>query len=206
MLLRGELRSSTWWLVVALPSTWKCSWCKYEHICPSARWTLGKGAVQTFPLAAVLPTSRKSISRMYNHLYLWYHSTDVSLFKERAVFIVGTNSHYEWEWACKHKFSLLNCRFGGTSNNTASFGTLANQNTPTFGSLSQQSTGFGTQSSGFSAFGTGGGGRRNYYNKSNRSHISRFHWNSTVIAQLPIKNRAWSSYIGTVAWRSHCRD
>ncbi|XP_028940712.1 nuclear pore complex protein Nup214, partial [Antrostomus carolinensis] len=48
--------------------------------------------------------------------------------------------------------------FGGTSNNTASFGTLANQNTPTFGSLSQQSTGFGTQSSGFSAFGTGGGG------------------------------------------------
>uniref|UniRef100_A0A8C0U168 Nuclear pore complex protein Nup214 n=1 Tax=Cyanistes caeruleus TaxID=156563 RepID=A0A8C0U168_CYACU len=40
--------------------------------------------------------------------------------------------------------------FGGTSNNTASFGTLANQNTPTFGSLSQQSTGFGTQSSGFS--------------------------------------------------------
>ncbi|KAM6336836.1 nuclear pore complex protein Nup214 isoform 3-T3 [Alca torda] len=51
--------------------------------------------------------------------------------------------------------------FGGTSNNTASFGTLANQNTPTFGSLSQQGTGFGTQSSGFSAFGTGGGGRRN---------------------------------------------
>uniref|UniRef100_A0A803WBF9 Nuclear pore complex protein Nup214 n=1 Tax=Ficedula albicollis TaxID=59894 RepID=A0A803WBF9_FICAL len=50
--------------------------------------------------------------------------------------------------------------FGGTSNNTASFGTLANQNTPTFGSLSQQGTGFGTQSSGFSAFGTGGGGRR----------------------------------------------
>ncbi|KAM6316300.1 nuclear pore complex protein Nup214 isoform 2-T2 [Podargus strigoides] len=48
--------------------------------------------------------------------------------------------------------------FGGTSNNTASFGTLANQNTPTFGSLSQQGTGFGTQSSGFSAFGTGGGG------------------------------------------------
>uniref|UniRef100_A0A8C3K5V3 Nuclear pore complex protein Nup214 n=1 Tax=Calidris pygmaea TaxID=425635 RepID=A0A8C3K5V3_9CHAR len=47
--------------------------------------------------------------------------------------------------------------FGGTSNNTASFGTLANQNTPTFGSLSQQGTGFGTQSSGFSAFGTGGG-------------------------------------------------
>uniref|UniRef100_A0A8C9U835 Nuclear pore complex protein Nup214 n=1 Tax=Serinus canaria TaxID=9135 RepID=A0A8C9U835_SERCA len=40
--------------------------------------------------------------------------------------------------------------FGGTSNNTASFGTLANQNTPTFGSLSQQGTGFGTQSSGFS--------------------------------------------------------
>uniref|UniRef100_A0A8C2SW76 Nuclear pore complex protein Nup214 n=1 Tax=Coturnix japonica TaxID=93934 RepID=A0A8C2SW76_COTJA len=36
--------------------------------------------------------------------------------------------------------------FGGTSNNTASFGTLANQNTPTFGSLSQQGTGFGTQS------------------------------------------------------------
>uniref|UniRef100_A0A8C3BY49 Nucleoporin 214 n=1 Tax=Cairina moschata TaxID=8855 RepID=A0A8C3BY49_CAIMO len=50
--------------------------------------------------------------------------------------------------------------FGGTSNNTASFGTLANQNTPTFGSLSQQGTGFGTQSSGFSAFGTGGGGRK----------------------------------------------
>uniref|UniRef100_A0A8C4UKA8 Nucleoporin 214 n=1 Tax=Falco tinnunculus TaxID=100819 RepID=A0A8C4UKA8_FALTI len=49
--------------------------------------------------------------------------------------------------------------FGGTSNNTASFGTLANQNTPTFGSLSQQGTGFGTQGSGFSAFGTGGGGR-----------------------------------------------
>ncbi|XP_031457595.1 nuclear pore complex protein Nup214 isoform X2 [Phasianus colchicus] len=48
--------------------------------------------------------------------------------------------------------------FGGTSNNTASFGTLANQNTPTFGSLSQQGTGFGTQSSGFSAFGSGGGG------------------------------------------------
>ncbi|XP_068770354.1 nuclear pore complex protein Nup214 isoform X2 [Struthio camelus] len=48
--------------------------------------------------------------------------------------------------------------FGGTSNNTASFGTLASQNTPTFGSLSQQGTGFGTQSSGFSAFGTGGGG------------------------------------------------
>ncbi|XP_056361381.1 nuclear pore complex protein Nup214 isoform X4 [Oenanthe melanoleuca] len=48
--------------------------------------------------------------------------------------------------------------FGGTSNNTASFGTLANQNTPTFGSLSQQGSGFGTQSSGFSAFGTGGGG------------------------------------------------
>ncbi|XP_072208901.1 nuclear pore complex protein Nup214 isoform X1 [Excalfactoria chinensis] len=48
--------------------------------------------------------------------------------------------------------------FGGTSNNTASFGTLANQNTPTFGSLSQQGTGFGTQSSGFSAFGTSGGG------------------------------------------------
>ncbi|XP_009075682.1 PREDICTED: nuclear pore complex protein Nup214 [Acanthisitta chloris] len=48
--------------------------------------------------------------------------------------------------------------FGGTSNNTASFGTLANQNTPTFGSLSQQGTGFGTQNSGFSAFGTGGGG------------------------------------------------
>ncbi|XP_021269246.1 nuclear pore complex protein Nup214 isoform X2 [Numida meleagris] len=48
--------------------------------------------------------------------------------------------------------------FGGTSNNTASFGTLANQNTPTFGSLSQQGAGFGTQSSGFSAFGTGGGG------------------------------------------------
>ncbi|KAM6399840.1 nuclear pore complex protein Nup214 [Rhynochetos jubatus] len=47
--------------------------------------------------------------------------------------------------------------FGGTSNNTASFGTLANQNTPTFGSLSQQGTGFGAQSSGFSAFGTGGG-------------------------------------------------
>uniref|UniRef100_A0A803VHJ0 Nuclear pore complex protein Nup214 n=1 Tax=Ficedula albicollis TaxID=59894 RepID=A0A803VHJ0_FICAL len=49
---------------------------------------------------------------------------------------------------------------GGFGNNTASFGTLANQNTPTFGSLSQQGTGFGTQSSGFSAFGTGGGGRR----------------------------------------------
>ncbi|XP_065593472.1 nuclear pore complex protein Nup214 [Cyrtonyx montezumae] len=48
--------------------------------------------------------------------------------------------------------------FGGTSNNTASFGTLANQNTPTFGSLSQQGTGFGTQGGGFSAFGTGGGG------------------------------------------------
>ncbi|XP_064027119.1 nuclear pore complex protein Nup214 isoform X2 [Pogoniulus pusillus] len=48
--------------------------------------------------------------------------------------------------------------FGGTSNSTASFGTLANQNTPTFGSLSQQGSGFGTQSSGFSAFGTGGGG------------------------------------------------
>ncbi|XP_071881562.1 nuclear pore complex protein Nup214 isoform X4 [Anas platyrhynchos] len=48
--------------------------------------------------------------------------------------------------------------FGGTSSNTASFGTLANQNTPTFGSLSQQGTGFGTQSSGFSAFGTVGGG------------------------------------------------
>uniref|UniRef100_A0A8C6YRQ4 Nucleoporin 214 n=1 Tax=Nothoprocta perdicaria TaxID=30464 RepID=A0A8C6YRQ4_NOTPE len=47
--------------------------------------------------------------------------------------------------------------FGGTSSNTASFGTLANQNTPTFGSLSQQGPGFGTQSSGFSAFGTGGG-------------------------------------------------
>uniref|UniRef100_A0A8C2STQ2 Nuclear pore complex protein Nup214 n=1 Tax=Coturnix japonica TaxID=93934 RepID=A0A8C2STQ2_COTJA len=39
--------------------------------------------------------------------------------------------------------------FGGTSNNTASFGTLANQNTPTFGSLSQQGTGFGTQSNVF---------------------------------------------------------
>ncbi|XP_069729275.1 nuclear pore complex protein Nup214 isoform X1 [Phaenicophaeus curvirostris] len=48
--------------------------------------------------------------------------------------------------------------FGGTSNNTASFGTLANQNTPTFGSLSQQGTSFGTQNSGFSAFGTTGGG------------------------------------------------
>ncbi|XP_068012085.1 nuclear pore complex protein Nup214 isoform X2 [Melanerpes formicivorus] len=48
--------------------------------------------------------------------------------------------------------------FGGTSSNTASFGTLANQNTPSFGSLSQQGTAFGTQSSGFSAFGTGGGG------------------------------------------------
>ncbi|XP_054249611.1 nuclear pore complex protein Nup214 [Indicator indicator] len=48
--------------------------------------------------------------------------------------------------------------FGGTSNSTASFGTLANQNTPSFGSLSQQGTAFGTQNSGFSAFGTGGGG------------------------------------------------
>ncbi|XP_042334849.1 LOW QUALITY PROTEIN: nuclear pore complex protein Nup214 [Sceloporus undulatus] len=47
--------------------------------------------------------------------------------------------------------------FGGTAS-TASFGTLASQNTPTFGSLSQQSTGFGTQSSGFSGFGTSGGG------------------------------------------------
>ncbi|XP_027679219.2 nuclear pore complex protein Nup214 isoform X3 [Chelonia mydas] len=48
--------------------------------------------------------------------------------------------------------------FGGTSNNTASFGTLANQNAPTFGSLSQQTTGFGAQSSGFSGFGSSGGG------------------------------------------------
>uniref|UniRef100_A0A8C3IFR1 Nuclear pore complex protein Nup214 n=1 Tax=Chrysemys picta bellii TaxID=8478 RepID=A0A8C3IFR1_CHRPI len=47
--------------------------------------------------------------------------------------------------------------FGGTSNNTASFGTLANQNAPTFGSLSQQTTGFGTQSSGFSGFGSTSG-------------------------------------------------
>nr|XP_056716137.1 nuclear pore complex protein Nup214 [Euleptes europaea] len=47
--------------------------------------------------------------------------------------------------------------FGGTSS-TASFGTLASQNTPTFGSLSQQSTGFGTQGSGFSGFGSTGGG------------------------------------------------
>lgn len=90
----------------------------------------------------------------------WSHSTDGSLFKECTVFVMGTNFHYEWEWTCKHKLSLLNCRFGGTSNNTASFSTLANQNTPTFGSLSQQGTGFGTQNSGFSAFGTVGGGRR----------------------------------------------
>uniref|UniRef100_K7FJM7 Nuclear pore complex protein Nup214 n=1 Tax=Pelodiscus sinensis TaxID=13735 RepID=K7FJM7_PELSI len=48
--------------------------------------------------------------------------------------------------------------FGGTNNNTASFGTLANQNAPTFGSLSQQTPGFGTQSSGFSGFGSSGGG------------------------------------------------
>ncbi|XP_044295872.1 nuclear pore complex protein Nup214 isoform X3 [Varanus komodoensis] len=47
--------------------------------------------------------------------------------------------------------------FGGTAS-TASFGTLASQNTPTFGSLSQQSTGFGTQGSGFSGFGSSGGG------------------------------------------------
>uniref|UniRef100_A0A7M4EB22 Nuclear pore complex protein Nup214 n=1 Tax=Crocodylus porosus TaxID=8502 RepID=A0A7M4EB22_CROPO len=50
--------------------------------------------------------------------------------------------------------------FVGTPNNTATFGTLANQNTPTFGSLSQQNTGFGAQSSGFSGFGSGGGGMR----------------------------------------------
>uniref|UniRef100_A0A8D0H742 Nucleoporin 214 n=1 Tax=Sphenodon punctatus TaxID=8508 RepID=A0A8D0H742_SPHPU len=47
--------------------------------------------------------------------------------------------------------------FGGTGTNTASFGTLASQNTPTFGSLSQQTPGFGTQGSGFSGFGSGGG-------------------------------------------------
>ncbi|XP_060056378.1 nuclear pore complex protein Nup214 isoform X2 [Erinaceus europaeus] len=46
----------------------------------------------------------------------------------------------------------------GSSNNTTSFGTLANQNAPTFGSLSQQTSGFGTQSGGFSGFGSGGGG------------------------------------------------
>ncbi|XP_054853949.1 nuclear pore complex protein Nup214 isoform X2 [Eublepharis macularius] len=47
--------------------------------------------------------------------------------------------------------------FGGTAS-TASFGTLASQNTPTFGSLSQQSPGFGSQGSGFSGFGSSGGG------------------------------------------------
>ncbi|XP_049628772.1 nuclear pore complex protein Nup214 [Suncus etruscus] len=46
----------------------------------------------------------------------------------------------------------------GSSSNTTSFGTLANQNAPTFGSLSQQTSGFGTQSGAFSGFGTGGGG------------------------------------------------
>lgn len=48
----------------------------------------------------------------------------------------------------------------GSSSNTTSFGTLANQNAPTFGSLSQQTSGFGTQSGAFSGFGTGGGGRQ----------------------------------------------
>ncbi|XP_037654406.1 LOW QUALITY PROTEIN: nuclear pore complex protein Nup214 [Choloepus didactylus] len=46
----------------------------------------------------------------------------------------------------------------GSSSNTTSFGTLASQNAPTFGSLSQQTSGFGTQSSVFSGFGSGGGG------------------------------------------------
>ncbi|XP_077823558.1 nuclear pore complex protein Nup214 isoform X9 [Macaca mulatta] len=46
----------------------------------------------------------------------------------------------------------------GSSSNTTSFGTLASQNAPTFGSLSQQTSGFGTQSSGFSGFGSGTGG------------------------------------------------
>ncbi|XP_052578564.1 nuclear pore complex protein Nup214 isoform X4 [Peromyscus californicus insignis] len=45
----------------------------------------------------------------------------------------------------------------GSSSNTASFGTLASQNAPTFGSLSQQTSGFGTQNSGFSGFGSGTG-------------------------------------------------
>ncbi|XP_054376694.1 nuclear pore complex protein Nup214 isoform X4 [Pongo abelii] len=45
----------------------------------------------------------------------------------------------------------------GSSSNTTSFGTLASQNAPTFGSLSQQTSGFGTQSSGFSGFGSGTG-------------------------------------------------
>ncbi|XP_052038103.1 nuclear pore complex protein Nup214 isoform X2 [Apodemus sylvaticus] len=45
----------------------------------------------------------------------------------------------------------------GSSGNPASFGTLASQNAPTFGSLSQQTSGFGTPSSGFSAFGSGAG-------------------------------------------------
>ncbi|XP_029776915.1 nuclear pore complex protein Nup214 [Suricata suricatta] len=45
----------------------------------------------------------------------------------------------------------------GSSSNTTSFGTLASQNAPTFGSLSQQTSGFGTQSRGFSSFGSGGG-------------------------------------------------
>ncbi|XP_055456159.1 nuclear pore complex protein Nup214 isoform X1 [Psammomys obesus] len=45
----------------------------------------------------------------------------------------------------------------GSSSNTASFGTLASQNAPTFGSLSQQTSGFGTQNSGFSGFGSSTG-------------------------------------------------
>ncbi|XP_021079544.1 nuclear pore complex protein Nup214 isoform X2 [Mesocricetus auratus] len=45
----------------------------------------------------------------------------------------------------------------GSSSSTASFGTLASQNAPTFGSLSQQTSGFGTQNSGFSGFGSGTG-------------------------------------------------
>ncbi|KAL1786322.1 nuclear pore complex protein Nup214 isoform X2 [Sigmodon hispidus] len=45
----------------------------------------------------------------------------------------------------------------GSSSNTASFGTLASQNAPTFGSLSQQTSGFGTQNSSFSGFGSGTG-------------------------------------------------
>lgn len=56
------------------------------------------------------------------------------------------------------RFSL-EPRFGSSSN-TASFGTLASQNAPTFGSLSQQTSGFGTQNSGFSGFGSGTGGKQ----------------------------------------------
>lgn len=74
--------------------------------------------------------------------------------------IWGQTSSVSEKMFANSVFLFKTCRFGGTSNNTASFGTLANQNTPTFGSLSQQGTGFGAQSSGFSAFGTGGGGRR----------------------------------------------